>query len=75
MLDVLESRALLSGTFTALVSDAPNSSNTMMLETNGTVLMEGGGITNTWYTLTPNSSGSYVNGTWSRVASMSLPRL
>ena len=34
----------------------------------------GGGITNAWYRLTPDSSGSYVNGTWTRVASMSLQR-
>ena len=28
-----------------------------------------------WYKLTPDSSGSYVNGTWSTMASMSLERL
>ena len=74
-LEALESRALLSGTFTALVSATPNAASTMMLETDGTVLMQGGGLTNAWYRLTPDSSGSYVNGTWTRVASMSLPRL
>ena len=75
LLEVLESRALLSGTFTALVHTTPNAANTMMLETDGTVLMEGGGVTNSWYRLTPDSSGSYVDGTWTRVASMALQRL
>ena len=47
-----------------------NAAGTMMLETDGTVLMEGGGVTNAWYRLTPDSSGSYVNGTWTQLASM-----
>jgi hypothetical protein len=28
-----------------------------------------------WYRLTPDASGSYVNGTWSQLASMSTQRL
>ncbi len=28
-----------------------------------------------WYLLTPDSNGSYVNGTWSTIASMSTQRL
>jgi hypothetical protein len=71
----LEGRVVPSGIFTALARPAPNASNTMLLETDGSVLMEGGGVTNTWYRLTPSSSGSYIQGTWSQVASMNLPRL
>ena len=40
------------------------------LMTNGTVIVhtEQGGA-NTWYKLTPTINGSYVNGTWSQIAS------
>jgi hypothetical protein len=47
----------------------------MLMETDGTVLMEGGGVSATWYRLTPSASGSYALGTWSQVASMGLQRL
>ena len=45
----------------------------MLLASDGTVLVhaepESGG-TNLWYKLTPDSHGSYANGTWSQIASM-----
>jgi hypothetical protein len=49
----------------------------MILLTDGTVMAQGsgGGAVNTWYQLKPNSSGSYVNGTWSQLPSMNTPRL
>jgi hypothetical protein len=47
----------------------------MLLETDGTVLMQGGGVSSTWYRLTPSSSGSYIQGSWSQAAGMSLQRL
>ena len=74
-LECLETRALLSGTFTALTHGSPDNSNTMMLETDGSVIMQGGGTAKTWYHLTPDSTGSYVNGTWTQLASMGLQRL
>jgi len=37
--------------------------------TDGTVLAQSGSE-NTWYKLTPDNTGSYVNGTWSQVASL-----
>jgi hypothetical protein len=74
-MEVLEGRVVPSGTFTALAHAASYSSNTMLLATDGGVLMEGGGVSNTWYRLTPSTSGSYIQGTWSQVASMSLRRL
>lgn len=46
----------------------------MFLLTDGTVLVQNAGTreggSNKWWRLTPNASGSYVKGTWSRVASM-----
>ena len=49
---------------------------TMLLESDGTVLVHDepdnnktGGTTE-WYKLTPDSKGSYIDGTWSRIASM-----
>jgi len=49
---------------------------TMLLESDGTVLVHDEpdnnttGGTNAWYKLTPDSTGSYVDGTWSQIASM-----
>src|SRR5438067_714934 len=71
----LESRALLAGTWTALVHGAPASIGTMELLSDGTVMAQGGGVSKNWYKLTPDATGSYVNGTWSNLASMSLQRL
>ena len=52
----------------------------MMLLSDGTVIVKtfnGGtdGYGNTWYKLTPSSTGSYVNGTWTTLASMHDTRL
>jgi hypothetical protein len=73
----LERRDLLSGTWTALTNLAPTSISTMLLLSDGTVMAQGGGnntTVNTWYKLTPDSSGNYVNGTWSTRASMGTAR-
>jgi hypothetical protein len=49
---------------------------TMLLESNGTVLVHDEpdnnttGGTNEWWQLTPSPSGSYIDGTWSQIASM-----
>jgi len=49
---------------------------TMLLESDGTVLVHDEpddnttGGTNAWYKLTPDASGSYIDGTWSQIASM-----
>jgi hypothetical protein len=49
---------------------------TMLLESNGTVLVHDEpdsntiAATNAWYKLTPDSKGSYVDGTWSKIPSM-----
>jgi hypothetical protein len=46
----------------------------MLLLSDGTVLVQGGGVAKTWYGLTPDATGSYVNGTWAARASMNLER-
>ena len=46
---------------------------TMLLASDGTVLVHSepsSGGTSVWYKLTPSSTGSYVDGTWSQIASM-----
>jgi hypothetical protein len=49
---------------------------TMLLESNGTVLVHDEpdnnkiAATNEWFKLTPDAKGSYVDGTWSKIASM-----
>jgi hypothetical protein len=79
-LELLESRELLSGFWTPLATAAPSSDGigTMLLLSDGTVMAQGGGSSsfeNTWYKLTPDASGSYINGTWSKLASMHFTRL
>jgi hypothetical protein len=50
---------------TFLVNGAANP----ILLTDGTVLVQDGGFPD-WWKLTPDANGSYVNGTWSQVASL-----
>jgi len=56
------------------LANAPSfSPGTMLLQSNGTVLVHdepGSGATTQWWRLTPNADGSYIDGTWSAVASM-----
>jgi hypothetical protein len=61
------------GTWTALASSGGG--GTMMLLSDGTAMVQGLGITNAWSRLTPDSTGSYVNGTFSNLASMNTSRL
>jgi hypothetical protein len=48
----------------------------MMLLSDGAVMVEGGSgnASTAWYKLTPDSTGSYIQGTWSKLASMHLAR-
>jgi hypothetical protein len=64
-----------AGDWTPLVSSAPASPGTLVLLTDGTVMVQGFPDGSNWMQLTPDSSGSYINGTWSFLASMSIPRL
>jgi hypothetical protein len=75
-LEELEPRTLLTGTWTAIASD-PVYDGTMLLLSDGTVAVHTDRLpnaNNTWFRLTPDASGSYVNGTWSQLASMNAGR-
>jgi hypothetical protein len=66
---------LTAGTWTALAHSAPEPINTMLLLSDGTVMGAGANTETGWYRLTPDSTGSYVNGTWSTLAPMNFTRL
>lgn len=55
--------------FTALVNQPPEAGELSLLLTDGTVMMQSAGDAGVFYRLTPDSFGSYVNGSWSRRAS------
>jgi hypothetical protein len=66
-----------SSPWTPLVNAPPfGTPGTMLLESDGTVLVHNEpdndttGGTNQWWKLTPNADGSYIDGTWSQIASM-----
>jgi hypothetical protein len=66
--------------WTPLVNLAPDDIELMLLLTDGTVMAASGYRTNNqygsaWYRLVPDSHGSYVNGTWTNMASMNYTRL
>ncbi len=67
-----------AGTWSPVVNQAPNGVNLMLLLSDGTVMAaqnNGSSIGSGWYRLTPASDGSYVNGTWTTLASMHDTRL
>jgi len=73
--ECLEQRQLLSGTWTQLTHNAPGGVGTMLLLPDGSVLAQINGTSADWARLTPDASGSYLRGTWSRLASMHDTRL
>ncbi len=68
---------MLTGTWTPLTHLAPHGIGTMELLSDGTVMASAsvGPASTDWYRLTPDASGSYVNGTWTQMPSMDLNRL
>ena len=67
-----------AGTWTPLAHPAPGGVNLMLLLPDGTVMCaqnDGSSIGSGWYKLTPDAAGSYVNGTWSVLASAHDTRL
>jgi hypothetical protein len=69
-----------TGTWTPLAQTAPDNIILMLLLSDGTVMAKGtaggnDGIGFAWWKLTPDASGSYVNGTWSSRAPMLETRL
>src|SRR5580765_7052342 len=66
------------GTWTRLTRTAPESVELMLLMPDGTVMAasQGGSSSGTgWFKLMPDSHGSYINGTWTTMASMHYSRL
>jgi hypothetical protein len=64
------------GTWTTLPANPINNgANSMTLLTDGSVLVNSSGDWHQWTRFVPNASGSYVNGTWSQVASSARGRL
>jgi Kelch motif len=63
----------MAGTWQPLTHQPSFSTSTMLLLTDGRVMVQEAGTAH-WHALTPDHSGSYVNGTWSSLADMSLWR-
>jgi len=57
------SGAALAATWTRATKPAPGGGGTMLLLTDGTVMIQNGS-TAQWLRLTPDAKGSYIDGTW-----------
>jgi uncharacterized repeat protein (TIGR03803 family) len=69
----------LAGTWSPLTNLAPGVGGHMHLLSNGTVMVQndndGGTYGPTWYLLTPDSAGNYINGTWTTLGAATDTRL
>src|SRR5271170_1773586 len=65
--------AKAGGTWTPLTTAPPSGLQYGLLLSDGTVICANGGTG--WFRLTPDIHGSYVNGTWTEIASMNYSRL
>src|ERR1043165_541876 len=77
-LEQCEDRCLMAGLWTPLTQLVPDvGAQAMMLLSDGGVVVQGAGAlaSKNWDRLTPDSTGSYLNGTFSSLAPMSLERL
>ena len=80
-LEWLEARQMLTGTWTELTNKAPDpyGITDLMLLSDGNVMAQGSSDSSpdpsAWYRLTPDSTGSYVNGSWSTMAPMHVGRI
>ncbi|HZQ22331.1 MAG TPA: hypothetical protein VFA89_05980 [Terriglobales bacterium] len=61
--------ASLAQTIQRLNHQPPDGAGIGFLLTDGTVMYQGNGLTD-WYKLTPDNTGSYINGTWTKLASL-----
>jgi hypothetical protein len=78
--EMLEDRVVPSGTWATLTNPLPwaDGAQTLMLLSDGTVMVHGGSgsiASSSWYDLIPDSTGSYINGSWSKLGSMNTGRL
>lgn len=72
---LLNGGAASAQTWTPVLNQNPRYYNgTMLLLTDGSVMVQSAWDFQSWTKLTPDATGSYVNGTWSTLASMSIPR-
>jgi hypothetical protein len=69
MILLLVSGAALAQTLTALKHQPPDGVGLSFQLTDGTVMVQGN-AGNDWWKLTPDITGSYVNGTWTQLASL-----
>jgi len=59
----------LAQSLQTLLHQPPDGAFLSFLLTDGTVMFQGNGLSD-WWKLTPDKTGSYVNGTWSQLASL-----
>lgn len=65
-----------AATWTPVTNFAPSNTGTMLQMTDGTILVQNNSSSyKAWNRLSPSSTGSYIAGTWSPIASMALNRL
>lgn len=62
--------ACLAQTLTPLINQPPNGVQLTLLLTDGTVMGQDYNNPAYWWKLTPDINGSYVNGTWTQLASL-----
>jgi hypothetical protein len=74
MIETLEKRQLLTASWTALTIPAPQGIHAMTLLSNGDVMAQFGEDIG-WAILTPSSTGSYINGTWTQLSNMHDTRI
>jgi len=68
---LLPLQVLAVGSWQPLANQAPEGIGHMTLLSDGTVMAQGGtGLGTNWFRLTPDTNGSYVNGTWTELAPM-----
>ncbi len=65
--------ASAGGTWAALAHPPPSGLNNALVLSDGSIICGDGG--SAWYRLTPENHGSYVNGTWTALASTHYTRL
>lgn len=63
----------MAGTWTALTNQPTFNTSTMILLTDGRVMVQEEATAH-WHALTPDDNGSYTNGTWSALADMAFWR-
>jgi Kelch motif len=70
---VQKRRTLMTGTWQGLINQPNFNTSTMILLTDGRVMVQEEATAH-WHALTPDSNGSYLNGTWSTLKDMSFWR-